>query len=102
MDMNTPRTREETETAGLLPPVDIFEDGDGITLKADLPGVAKENLGVRVDGDTLTIEATMNLGESHALQHVYAEVRFAQYRRSFVLSRDPTPRRSTRRSATAC
>ena len=88
MDMNTPRARDETETAALLPPVDIFEDGDGITLKADLPGVAKENLGVRVDGDTLTIEATMNLGEPHNLQHVYAEVRFAQYRRSFVLSRD--------------
>ena len=30
----------------------------------------------------------MNLGEAAALQPLYAEVRVAQYKRSFVLSRD--------------
>jgi HSP20 family molecular chaperone IbpA len=41
-----------------------------------------------VDGDTLTVEATVNLGESANVQPVYAEVRTAHYKRSFVLSRD--------------
>lgn len=74
--------------APLVPPVDIIEDGEGITVRADLPGVSRENLSIGVDGDTLTVEATVSLGESASVQPVYAEVRTAQYKRSFVLSRD--------------
>jgi len=83
--------REATEqraVAPLVPPVDIVEDGDGITVRADLPGVSREGLSIGVDGDTLTVEATVNLGESANVQPVYAEVRTAHYKRSFVLSRD--------------
>ena len=83
--------REATEqraVAHLVPPVDIIEDGEGITVRADLPGVSRENLSIGVDGDTLTVEATVNLGESANVQPVYAEVRTAHYKRSFVLSRD--------------
>lgn len=82
------RNGEESTAAVLIPPVDIIENPDGITLKADLPGVAKENLAVDVNGDTLTIEGDVALGESANLQGVYAEVRVAHYKRSFVLSRD--------------
>lgn len=72
----------------LVPPVDIIENGDGITVRADLPGVSREDLSIGVDGDTLTVEATMSLGESANVQPVYAEVRVAKLKRSFVLSRD--------------
>ena len=85
--METRKGNGET-AAVLIPPVDIVENQDGITLKADLPGVAKENLAIDVDGDTLTIEGDVALGESQNLQGVYAEVRVAHYKRSFVLSRD--------------
>lgn len=74
--------------APLVPPVDIIENGDGITVRADLPGVSRENLSIGVDGDTLTVEATVSLGEPSNVQPVYAEVRNAHYKRSFVLSRD--------------
>ena len=77
-----------SEAATLVPAVDIVENADGITLTADLPGVAKDDLTVTVDGDTLTIAGTMTLGEAERLQSVYAEIRVAQYRRTFVLSRD--------------
>lgn len=72
----------------LVPPVDIVENGNGITLRADMPGVAKENLSIGVEGDTLTIEGAVTLNETPKLQNVYAEIRVAQYKRSFVLSRD--------------
>ncbi len=91
MDMKEPIQKREQPAAqapALVPPVDIVEDEDGITLKADLPGVSKEDLAIRVDGDTLTIEGNVSLGEAQNLEAVYAEVRVAQYRRSFVLSRD--------------
>lgn len=78
---------ERNETA-LVPPVDVYEDENGITLEADMPGVSKENLTVNVEGDQLTIEGTVSLGESAKLDPVYAEVRVAQYRRTFALSRD--------------
>ena len=34
----------------LLPPVDVIEDATGITLYADLPGVSKDKLQLRVEG----------------------------------------------------
>lgn len=91
MDMNQTALKREAgaaDTAALVPPVDIIEDAEGITLRADLPGVSKEDLNIRVDGDTLTIEGGVSLGESQNLQGVYAEVRLAHYKRSFVLSRE--------------
>jgi HSP20 family molecular chaperone IbpA len=72
----------------LLPPVDIVEDGGGITLYADLPGVGREDLAIGVDGRSLTIEAPLRLGEADSLQSVYAEVRANHFRRSFELSAD--------------
>jgi HSP20 family protein len=80
--------REASEQAALLPTVDITEDSEGITLKADLPGVARENLDVSVEGDTLTIEGRVRLGEAASMRSVYAEVSVDRYRRSFLLSRD--------------
>ena len=72
----------------LLPPVDIFEDAGGITLLADLPGVAREDLAIGVDGRNLTIEAPLKLGEANSLTPVYAEGRANHFRRSFELSGD--------------
>jgi len=86
MDM-TQANRNGTPAA-MLPPVDIFEDTDGITLKADIPGVPKENLTIGVEGETLTIEATAALDAPARMSDVYAEIRVAQYKRSFALARD--------------
>ena len=41
----------------LTPPVDIFEDSQGVTLWADLPGVTKDRLEVKVHDGSLYIEA---------------------------------------------
>lgn len=91
MDMDQKSLRREAESrqvAPLVPAVDIWEDGEGITLLADLPGVSKETLSVGIEGETLTVEGTVSLGEPTSLRDVYAEVRVGQYRRSFVLGRD--------------
>ena len=41
--------------AAVLPPVDVIEDATGITLYADLPGVPRDRLQLRVEGDQLII-----------------------------------------------
>ncbi|RYF42673.1 MAG: Hsp20/alpha crystallin family protein [Comamonadaceae bacterium] len=71
-----------------VPPMDIFEDDAGITLLADLPGVARENLGVRVDGDTLMIEAQAGITGPQEMELVYGEAQLPGYRRQFTLSRE--------------
>src|SRR3954464_6604708 len=81
-------SRNDFHANPIIPAVDIVEDKEGITVTADLPGVSNETLAIQVDGDTLTLEGTVNLGETSQLKSVYAEVRSPQYKRSFVLSRD--------------
>jgi HSP20 family molecular chaperone IbpA len=73
---------------GITPPVDIFEDVGGITLRADLPGVSRENLDVRVESGHLLIEGQINIPVQDGLSVVYAEARGAAYQRSFTLSNE--------------
>ena len=72
----------------VVPPVDVYEDESGITLLADLPGVAREGLGVRVDGDSLQIEATATDTGPRDMELVHGEARVPAYRRRFTLSRE--------------
>ena len=76
------------ENTALVPAVDIVEDRDAITVRADMPGVTRENLSIGVEGDTLTVEGAVTLGETGGMQSIYAEVRVPHYKRSFVLGRD--------------
>ena len=63
------RLREEVESAfgrfgglpgeadGALPSVNVFQDDDGVTVTADLPGVRPEDLTVETEGDALRVSA---------------------------------------------
>ncbi len=70
----------------LRPPVDISETSEGITLRADMPGVSREGLNIRVDKDTLSIEGDLAVDMPEAGEVIHADLRYAQYRRSFALS----------------
>jgi HSP20 family molecular chaperone IbpA len=84
--------REETQLApAMLPAVDIVEDETGISLTADLPGVPKEKLTVRMEGQNLLIEGEVILDTPEGMEATYAEIRSPHYRRSFSLSRDLDP-----------
>ena len=76
------------ERPALLPPVDVIEDAEGITLLADLPGVAKDQLHLRVERDQLEIEAELQLPAVEGLQPLHAEVTRQFYRRTFTLSKE--------------
>jgi HSP20 family protein len=69
-------------------PVDIYEDGDGITLQADMPGVSKERLNVHIDNDSLLIEGSVQFDLPEQANPLYADIRSTTYRRSFALSRE--------------
>ncbi len=69
----------------MRPAVDIFEDEGGITLHADMPGVSRDHLNVKVEGDTLTIEGDAEIPMPEGMEPLYADVRATHYQRSFTL-----------------
>jgi HSP20 family protein len=81
-----PATTDDTRF--IVPRVDVLEDDSGITLLADLPGVPKERLELKVEGDTLLVEGVVATPMPPQLQSIYAEVRVPRYRRTFTLSRE--------------
>ncbi|MEJ2347495.1 MAG: Hsp20/alpha crystallin family protein [Gammaproteobacteria bacterium] len=90
-------TRKSTELesgqrqaeAPLRPPADIYEDGAGITLQLDMPGVSEDRLSIQADPDTLVVEGSAQIEMSEDMEALYADVRSTDYRHSFAMSRDP-------------
>jgi HSP20 family protein len=80
--------RQEFQTNALLTPVDVIEDAAGITVYADLPGVAKDTLNVRVEGDQLCIDAQVQLPFAKGVQLTHAELDCPRFYRAFTLSRE--------------
>ncbi|QGU31642.1 Hsp20/alpha crystallin family protein [Thermochromatium tepidum] len=76
------------DEATLLPPVDVIEDANGITLYADLPGVSKDKLRLQVEGETLSIEGELALDMPEGMEAIHAEVELPRYRRAFTLSKE--------------
>ncbi|MEO8120159.1 MAG: Hsp20/alpha crystallin family protein [Rhodoferax sp.] len=87
----TQRGALSESTPPVLPPADIFENDAGVTIFADLPGVSKDRLGVRVEGDSLVIEGAALPPETGDMELLYGEVLSPFDRRSFTLSRDLDP-----------
>jgi HSP20 family molecular chaperone IbpA len=83
-----PAAAEAARRPAITPSVDIVEDQLGVTLRADLPGVPRENLDVKVHDNTLTIEADTRLDTPADLRVRHAEVRAPRFVRTFVLSPD--------------
>lgn len=85
-------TKQENELQAadsvLRPAVDVYEDGTGITLYADVPGASKDKLSLNMDGHILSVEAEAELRLPEEINATYAEVRSPRYRRSFTLSQD--------------
>jgi|WetSurMetagenome_2_1015567.scaffolds.fasta_scaffold725827_1 HSP20 family protein len=72
------------ETLYIAPPVDIFETEEALTVIADLPGVGKDDVDIRVEDNVLTIKGKSNyVHPSHALRE---EFNLQGYYRQFRLS----------------
>lgn len=91
--MNITKTNPGADTAradtpAMLPPVDVVEDTTRIVLYADLPGVPKDKLNLRVEADTLTIEAEVSLPMNTQMEASHAEVQVPRFQRSFTLGQE--------------
>jgi HSP20 family molecular chaperone IbpA len=83
-EVQATQAREQELT--LAPAVDVFEDVNGITVQAEMPGVAKDRLNVQADRNSLLIEGDAVIDMPAGMEALYADVHATKYRRSFVLS----------------
>jgi HSP20 family protein len=68
-----------------IPQVDICEDKSGITVLADMPGVAREGVSIDLKEDQLTISGKVLLPEEKETS-LHKEYEIGNYFRQFTLS----------------
>ncbi|CAG2146080.1 Hsp20/alpha crystallin family protein [Cupriavidus plantarum] len=89
-----PVSAESTNTTAaarrpaITPAVDIVEDAHGITLWADLPGVTRDSLEVRMQDGLLSIEAEASVPVAAGLRVQYTELQQPRFSRAFNVSPD--------------
>lgn len=80
---------EELELTDWLPPVDITEDSKEYMIKAELPGLTKENVKVTVEDGVLEIAGERKEEkEEKDKKHHRIESSYGSFRRSFTLPED--------------
>jgi len=77
---------------GRAPRADIFEQSDGLTILADMPGVDENSVEVQLDQDIVRISgeaAKQSPGDGYRLAYSeYEPGGYGHYTRSFILSDD--------------
>ena len=70
--------------------IDVKEDDKSYTVKADIPGVKKEDIQIDIDGDQVTLraEAKQEKEEKNEEKTVYSERSYGLVSRSFTLPVD--------------
>jgi HSP20 family protein len=80
------RFAEESALTTWAPAVDIYEDGDNLVLKADLPDINEKDLDLRIENNTLTLRGERKF-EKKVNEESYFRVerRYGSFSRSFSL-----------------
>lgn len=75
----------DNEESVTMPLVDIYEDENQFVLKADMPGVKKENIDISLHDDKLEISGKINHNNEREETLKYREHRLYNYYRSFTV-----------------
>ena len=68
------------------PKVDVFEEADHIVMKAELPGVEKDNIAIDVNGRVLTLKGERSYdNEVKEEKYTLRERAYGKFQRSFTL-----------------
>ena len=90
------RSMQMSKDSSWTPRVDIYEDEDAIVLKAELPGVEKDNIVVDVEGRVLTLKGK-RLSDNEVKEESYyrRERTFGSFERRFNLPDHVEPEKIT-------
>jgi len=76
----------EVERSIFTPPIDIYESGEDLVLRADLPGVTAESLDIQVQDNRLTIFGRVMPYVPPEAKLLHQEFEIGDFLRSFILS----------------
>lgn len=79
-------SEDETPRPVCQPDIDIYESVEGLTLRADVPGVTKETLDLVIEDNVLKIFGRTKSDLDPAATPVHHEFRVGDFYRSFILS----------------
>ena len=80
--------KEERTVPGRFyaPPADVWETEDALTVVMEVPGVAREAVGIEVKDDVLRVEGRIDASKYGGMEPVYTEYNVGHWARSFSLS----------------
>jgi HSP20 family molecular chaperone IbpA len=80
-------TKEEktVPTRYYVPPTDIYETADALTLVMEMPAVDKKDLTVTLENNVLRVEGRIDFSKYEGLEPLYTEYNIGHYARSFTL-----------------
>jgi len=77
------------EMGVMSPDVDIFEDGNDVVVKAEMPGMKKENIDVNLTNDMITVSGEKKKEEKVEKKDYYrVERSYGSFTRSFRLPKE--------------
>lgn len=76
----------EADRTIFMPPIDIYDSGEGLILLADLPGVTIESLEIQVQDNRLTLYGRVTPALPAKAQLLHQEFEWGDFLRSFILS----------------
>jgi HSP20 family protein len=80
------RGEEGVSATTWTPAVDIYETTDTIVMKAELPGVAREDIQIQIDDNTLTLRGERRFSKDvHEESYLRIERAYGSFHRSFTL-----------------
>jgi len=73
-------------TSGFVPPVDVYEDGHSVFIRAEVPGIDPNDLDIKVENNLLTIRGERKWNKEEKEENFHrVERRYGSFSRSFTL-----------------
>src|SRR5437764_14830226 len=83
---------EALTTTSFAPPVDIYEDEHNITLKIEVPGIDENDIDVRIENNTLTVQGERKIEKEEKEENFRrVERHYGSFTRSFTLPSSVDP-----------
>jgi HSP20 family protein len=77
---------ELTTTGSFVPPVDIYEDENSLSLRLEIPGMKQDELDIRLENHTLTVRGERKFEKEEKEENFHRiERRYGSFSRSFTL-----------------
>ena len=84
--LNALTSNSQQFLSGWLPSIDLYEERDHLMLKAELPGMKKEDIDISLHGDVLTLSGERKEEKEYEQAETYRSERFlGKFQRTFTL-----------------